>query len=72
MLLLRTTINMIELPDELLHQIVRQVLEKLEGLRLWCKLSSTCRRLWSFQLPPEPTYFLDESLTLPGPVFCSP
>ena len=54
------------LPDEILQLIARQVLERKDGFRLWCKLSSTCRRLWSFQLPPEPAYFLDDTLTVLG------
>ena len=55
--------EMLELPDDLLLLIARQVLEREEGLRLWCKLSSACRRLWVFQLPSGPTYFLDDRLT---------
>ena len=55
-----------ELPDDLLLLIARRVLEEEEGLRLWCKLSSACRRLWRFQLPSEPTYFLDDWLTDQG------
>ena len=47
-----------DLPGELLCLIARQVLEKEEGMRLWCKLASTCTRLWSFQLPAEPVYRL--------------
>ena len=60
------TAMMLQLPDELLGLIARQVLAKEEGLRLWCKLSSTCTQLWNFQLPAEPTYFLDNSLTTDG------
>ena len=51
--------TMENLPGELLCLIARQVLEKDEGLRLWCKLASTCTRLWSFQMPAEPAYILD-------------
>ena len=58
--------EMLELPDDLLLLIARQVLKREEGLRLWCKLSSACRRLWVFQLPSEPTYFLDGRLTDQG------
>ena len=50
---------MLTLPDELLDQIARQVVGKEGGLRLWCQLSSTCRRLRDFQLPSEPAYLLD-------------
>lgn len=57
---------MLQLPDELLALIAREVLAKDEGLRLWCKLSGTCTRLWSFSLPSKPTYFLDNSLTTDG------
>ena len=55
-----------ELPEDILLQVARLVLEEEDGLRLWCKLSSACRRLWSFQLPSEPTYFLDDRLTDQG------
>ncbi len=48
-----------DFPDDILRPIFWQVLEKEEGLRLWCKLASTCTRLWSFHLPPEPLYFMD-------------
>ena len=58
--------EMLELPDDLLLLIARQVLVKEEGLRLWCKLSSACGRLWRFQLPSEPTYYLDNRLTDQG------
>ncbi len=60
-----------DLPDEILQLMARQVLERKDGLRLWCKLASTCRQLWSFQLPPEPAYFLDDSLTDLGVCLCS-
>ena len=61
--------EMQELPEDLLLLIARHVLDKEEGLRLWCQLSSACRRLWSFQLPSEPTYFLDDRLTDQGECF---
>ena len=61
--------EMQELPDDILLLIARQVLDKEEGLRLWGKLSSACRRLWSFQLPSEPTYFLNDRLTDQGAWF---
>ena len=48
-----------DLPDKTLRLIARQVLGKEEGMRLWCRLGSTCTRLWSFQLPAEPAYILD-------------
>ena len=61
--------EMQELPEDLLLLIARHVLDKEEGLRLWCQLSSACRRLWSFQLPSEPIYFLDDRLTDQGECF---
>ncbi len=62
-------VGMMELPDELLDLIAKQVVGKEGGLRLWCKLSSTCRRLRIFELPPNPAYLLDESLTNNGDCF---
>ncbi|CAL5222606.1 g4999 [Coccomyxa viridis] len=61
--------EMQELPDDILLLIARQVLDKEEGLRLWGKLSSACRRLWSFRLPSEPTYFLNDRLTDQGKIW---
>ncbi len=61
--------EMQELPDDVLLLVAREVLKKEEGLMLWCKLSSACRRLWRFQLPSEPTYFLDDRLTDQGDCF---
>ncbi len=55
-----------DLPDKILRLIAWQVLENEEGMRLWCKLASTCTRLWSFQLPAEPVYFLDNKLNQHG------
>ncbi|CAL5224263.1 g6921 [Coccomyxa viridis] len=42
------------------------MLEKEGGLKLWCKLASTCTWLWSFWLPAEPVYFLNDSLKIQG------
>ena len=50
-----------DIPDETLRLIAREVLEKNDGMRLWCKLACTCTRLWCFQLPAEPAYRLDNS-----------
>ena len=58
--------NLLKLPDELLHMIASQVLEVEEGLRSWCRLATTCKRLWSLQLPSEPLHVLDSSLTIHG------
>ena len=55
-----------DLPNELLCLIARQVLEKEEGMRLWCKLASTCTRLWNFRLPAEPVYILDDRVKKHG------
>ena len=59
--------TMEDLPNEILRLIARQVLGKEEGMQLWCKLASTCTRLWSFQLPAEPLYLLDDKLNKQGP-----
>ncbi|CAL5224262.1 g6920 [Coccomyxa viridis] len=55
-----------DLPDKILRLIAREVLEKSDGMRLWCKLASTCTRLWSFQLPAEPVYILDNRVKKHG------
>ena len=62
-------VEMQELPDDILLQVARLVLKKEEGLRLWCELSSACKRLWRFQLPSEPTYLLDDRLPDQGESF---
>ncbi len=59
-----------DLPEGLLSLVARQVLEKEEGMRLWCKLASTCTRLWSFQLPAEPVYCLNSSVKKHGTSRC--
>ncbi len=59
-----------DLPDKILRLIAREVLEKSDGMRLWCKLASTCTRLWSFQLPAEPVYILDNRVKKHGMPRC--
>ena len=61
--------EMLDLPNEVLGLIARQVVEKQGGLRLWCKLSSTCRRLGKIELPSESACVLDYSLTTQGDCF---
>ena len=56
--------EILDLPDEILGLIAGEVVGKKvvgeeDGLRLWCKFSSTCRRLSDFQLPSEPAYLLE-------------
>ena len=58
--------EMEDLPDDLMRLVARQMLEKEGGLKLWCKLASTCTWLWSFWLPAEPVYFLNDSLKIQG------
>ena len=58
--------EILDLPDEMLHLIARQVVETEGGLRLWCMLSSACRRLRKVKLSSEPAYLLDDSLTTQG------
>ncbi len=62
--------QILDLPDELIRLIARQVLESEDGMWLWCSLASTCRRFWSFQLPSEPTHFLDNGEMSPGDPLC--
>ncbi len=62
--------KMLELPDELLCMIAWQVLKIEDGLRMWCRLSTTCKRLWSVQLPSEPLHFLYSNRTAHGDVSC--
>ena len=38
------------LPNEVVELIGERVIER-HGLRAWCRMTSTCKRLWSMQLP---------------------
>ncbi len=69
--LLCIAMKMLGLPDELLGMIAGQVLEIQEGIRMWCRLSTTCKRLWNLQLPSKPLYVLDNILTTNGENLCS-
>lgn len=44
--------GLLSLPDEVIELIGKEVLSSRQiGLRNWCKLTSTCKRLWDMQLP---------------------
>ena len=42
--------SILSLPDELIERIGTAA-EKRAGFKAWCRLTSTCRRLWGLQLP---------------------
>ncbi len=43
----------LSLPDELIELVGRQAIKTCSyaGLRQWCQMTSTCKRLWAMQLP---------------------
>ena len=60
-------LNILSLPDEVLQLVARRVLKKRKGERKWCRLASTCTRLWRLQLTPqEHTWEVPAQITLPG------
>ena len=44
-------VNFLSLPDEVIELIGKHVIKRHDGLKAWCRLTSTCKRLWSAQLP---------------------
>ena len=42
--------SLLSLPDEIID-IIGTVTERHVGIKAWCMLTSTCRRLWRLQLP---------------------
>ena len=42
--------SLVLLPDELVEAVGKHVLHR-HGLRAWCRVTSTCKRLWGMQLP---------------------
>ena len=42
--------NLLSLPDEVIDIIGIATKERV-GIEAWCRLASTCRRLWRLQLP---------------------
>ena len=42
--------SILSLPDELI-ELIGIAAEEHAGVRAWCRLASTCRRLWGLQLP---------------------
>lgn len=46
--------DLLSLPSVLIELVVKQIIRTQEiGLRDWCRAASTCKRLWSMQLPGE-------------------
>ena len=43
-------VNLLSLPDEVID-IIGIATERRVGIQAWCRLTSTCRRLWRLQLP---------------------
>ena len=47
-----TMIGLLSLPDELIELVGKAVIDSRQaGLREWCRVTSTCKRLWAMQLP---------------------
>ena len=45
-------VGLLSLPDELIELVGQQAMcDQEDGLRKWCQLTSTCKRLWDMQLP---------------------
>ena len=42
--------SILSLPDEVL-EMLGEMTEQHQGIKAWCRLTSTCRRLWMLQLP---------------------
>ena len=42
--------SILSLPDELI-ELLGTATERHVGIEAWCRLTSTCRRLWRLQLP---------------------
>ena len=49
----RTMVDFLSLPDEAIEVVGRYIIDDWwgDGLKKWCHLSTTCRRLWHMQLP---------------------
>lgn len=43
--------DLLSMPDDVMAYIAEQALSRHEGSRAWCRLASTCSRLWRLQLP---------------------
>ena len=66
-MMLPEMLNILSLPDEVLRLVAWRVLKKRNGGREWCRLASTCKRLWRLQLAPqEHTWEVPAQITLPG------
>ena len=44
-----TMMGLLSLPDEVIELVGMHFLEP--GLRQWCQVTTTCKRLWDMQLP---------------------
>ena len=42
--------SLLSMPDELLQLIALQAIQEVHGLPLYCRIASTCTRLWILQL----------------------
>ena len=61
-------VGILSLPDELIELVGRQVINSQHnGVRTWCRVSSTCKRLWDMQLPGSAIYWsMDLELSIEG------
>ena len=44
-------VGLLSLPDEVVELVGKHVIKRHDGLKAWCRLTSTCKRLWGAQLP---------------------
>ena len=45
-------VGLLSLPDELVEHVGKAIIDsRQDGLREWCRVTSTCKRLWDMQLP---------------------
>ena len=65
--------SLLSLPDELLQMVALQCMREEEtlGFGTFCRLGSTCRRLWNLQLPCSTyIYCIKHGLSVQGDKFC--
>ena len=58
----------LSLPVELIERVGEQVISRQQaGLKTWCKVASTCKRLWRMQLPESAaTWAMDIDVNVKG------
>ena len=56
--------DLLSMPDDVMEHVAEQALWRHDGIRAWCRLASTCSRLWRLKLPRS----LNHSWTVLGDV----